>query len=107
MRRLCWVGLAVAISGTACGRQDADRLARIGGKLAEKVQQLLPERTPIGAGWGATSETSLEGRVRARIDSDKYLAELHIEVIATIGGVRLRGTVDDDALKRRAVELAE
>lgn len=106
MRTLRWVGLAWLIAATGCGRQDAEKLARVGWKLAEKFQRLVPEPFPFG-GMSLAADPSLEGRVRARIRADKFLAPQNIEVLATAGGVRLRGTVDDPVLKRRAVEMAE
>src|SRR5262245_45300146 len=105
-RLLQWFALALVVSAMGCNRQDAEKLARVGWKLAEKVQRIIPDRLPFGS-WPGTADTSVEGRVRARIMSDRYLAPLNIEVIATMGGVRLHGTVEDDVLKRRALEMAE
>jgi BON domain len=99
--------LAFAVATTGCERQDAERLTRVGWKVADKVQGLVPDKTPWGGSWSATPDMSLEGRVRARFEADKYLASLNIEVIATDHGVRLRGRVTDEVLKRRAVEMAE
>jgi BON domain len=99
--------LASAVAAAGCERQDAERLTRVGWKVADKLQGLVPDKTPWGASWSGMSDISLEGRVRARFEADKYLAPLNIEVIATDHGVRLRGRVTDEVLKRRAVELAE
>jgi hypothetical protein len=99
--------LAIAVGTTGCERQDAERLTRVGWKVADKLQGLVPDKTPWGASWSTVPDMSLEARVRARFEADKYLAPLNLEVIATDHGVRLRGRVTDDVLKRRAVELAE
>jgi hypothetical protein len=105
-----FVGLVMmgsVVAATGCERQDAERLTRVGWKVADKLQGLVPDKTPWGASWSPVPDGSLEARVRARFEADKYLAPLNIEVIATDHGVRLRGRVADEVLKRRAVELAE
>jgi BON domain len=108
MNRFVWlVLLALAAGTTGCERQDAERLTRVGWKVADKLQGLVPDNTPWGASWSTVSDISLEARVRARFEADKYLAPLNLEVIATDHGVRLRGRVTDEVLKRRAVDLAE
>ena len=90
-----------------CNRSDGDKLARVGWKVADKVQALVPDRTPFGASLPGAKQPSLEERVRQRFKLDRYLAAVPIDVIADRGGVRLRGHVDDEILKRRAVEIAE
>ncbi len=91
---------------TGCNRSDGDKLARVGWTVAGKVQALIPDRTPLAAALPGKPQ-GLEERVRERFKSDKYLAPVPIEVIAENGSVRLRGQVDDEILKRRAVEIAE
>jgi len=108
MKRLVWLMVAsFAVAPAGCEGQDAERLTRVGWKVADKLQGLVPDKTPWGASWSPVPDGSLEARVRARFEADKYLAPLNIEVVATDHGVRLRGRVTDDVLKRRAVELAE
>ncbi len=90
-----------------CDRSDADKLARVGWKVTEKVQALVPDRTPFGGPLPGARQPGLEDRVRERFKFDRYLTAQPIEVTAEGGGVRLRGQVDDEVLKRRAVEIAE
>lgn len=90
-----------------CNRTDGDKLARVGWKVTDKVQALIPSRTPFGDALPAGKQRGLEERVRERFRSDRYLTSAAIEVIADGGGVRLRGQVNDEVLKRRALEIAE
>jgi hypothetical protein len=98
--------LIVACSG--CNRSDGDRLARVAGTVTQKIQELLPERTPLTGSFGLDNSAGLENRVRDRFKFDRYLAPLPIEIDANDGNiVRLRGAVDDTVLKQRAIEIAE
>jgi len=98
---------AISVLGcTGCNRSDGDRLARIGSKVAQKVQDLVPE-TPLAGSLSLTPSANLEGRVRDRFKNDRYLAPASIEISVYEGAVRLKGQVDNAILKRRAVELAE
>jgi osmotically-inducible protein OsmY len=90
-----------------CNRTDGDKLARVGWKVTEKVQALIPSRTPFGDALPAGKQRGLEERVRERFQSDRYLASAAIEVVVDANGVRLRGQVNDEVLKRRALEIAE
>jgi len=94
--------MLLCLSGIGCQRNEGEKLARIGGKVAEKVQALVPERLPFGM-----KKDALEDRIKERIHQDRYLTAETIDVTADGSGVRLRGKIASDALKKRAVELAE
>jgi osmotically-inducible protein OsmY len=97
----------VLVGVCGCNRQDAEKLTRAGWKVTEKVQALVPNRTPWGSAWGVMPDLGVDGRVRARLQADKHLASFNVEVIAVDRGVRLRGHIGDAALKQRALEMAE
>jgi hyperosmotically inducible periplasmic protein len=108
VRRTLSIAAIFIIAGSGCNRSDGDRLTRVAGKVTEKIQELLPERTPLTGSFGLASSVNLDNRVRDRFKTDRYLAPLPIEIDANEGGtVRLRGSVDDAVLKQRAVEIAE
>jgi BON domain-containing protein len=106
MKRLPFVAVLPLIF-VGCDRSDADKLARVGWKVTEKVQALVPDRTPFGGAIPGARQPGLQNHVRERFKLDRYLAGQPIEVTAEGGEVRLRGQVDDEVLKRRAVETAE
>src|SRR5258708_2817176 len=109
MRRLL-VPLCVLLCA-GCVKQDTEILARVGRKLGEKAQAStagLSDRLPFKI-ISATDAppTSLADQVRQRLALDKNLASLAIDVQAANAEVTLKGTVDKDDQKRRAVDLAE
>jgi osmotically-inducible protein OsmY len=94
-----------------CNHQDADRLARVGRKAAEKVQGLTGNSSGrvaeglqvMRASW---DEVALDARVSARLRWDKGLAGAQVEVHANGAVVELQGTVADANQRGRAVDLA-
>ena len=104
--RLIFVSIVIC-TATGCNRQDGDRLARVGGKVTEKVQLLVPERTPFGRPTNLAMNPNVEERVKERFRSDRFLGPLFIEVSAEGHVIRLKGKVNDGLLKQRAVEIAE
>jgi hypothetical protein len=62
-----------------------------------------------GAGSPASANKSLEKAVRAKFDSDGQLktANISIEADVTKNQVTLSGTVDSEAIRSKAVELAK
>jgi len=91
---------------------DFDILVRVGRKTAEKVQGGLPDARKVAgplAVFRAGDALPVEERVRVRIHTDKQMAGADVAVTptATTGEVRLRGVVQTNNQKRRAVELAE
>jgi osmotically-inducible protein OsmY len=96
-------------SACGCDGQDAERLARVGRKVADRAEAVAADTDGrLGPRWHALlaqSEGTLEGRVSRRMRWDQALAGAEIEVTATGGVVELKGKVQDLAQRRRAVEL--
>ena len=102
------LGLTVLLA-TGCARQDAEILSRVGHKLAENAKASsagLREKFPFRLA-AATAEPTLGDIVKQRLATDKLLVGLTIEIQATGADIELKGTVDREEQKRRAVELAE
>lgn len=106
MKRLALLPLCLLLPLTGCQRSDADRLARVGWKVTEKVQALVPARTPFGGALGLTKSQILAERVRDRFTNDRYLAPIALEINADGNAIRLTGKVNDQVLKQRAIEIA-
>ncbi|HLN33231.1 MAG TPA: BON domain-containing protein [Gemmataceae bacterium] len=105
--------LAVAASLSAgCNNEDATRMARVGRMVLAKAELVTQGAdAKLARGWqavhGGLEEAPLETRVSARLRWDKGLAQAEIQVHVEGSEVELKGTVRDEAQKRRAVELAE
>jgi osmotically-inducible protein OsmY len=106
-------GLLLAILGIAgCSSDDADGLARVARKSADKVETMTggaPDRLAAGldsmrANW---NELALDARVAARLRWDKELQETSIHVKAKGDTVELTGKVSKLAQRQRAVHLAQ
>jgi hypothetical protein len=93
--------------GSGCDRSDAERLARVGRKTADKVTALVPERTPFGTPFSLSPAGELENRVRERFRSDVFLSPIQFEFSVEGATVRIKGMVDDEVVKRRALDLAK
>ena len=93
--------LSAAAAG--CNRNDVEVLTRVGAKLAERAENLV-ERSPKLRIPLQTKITRRE-RVMQRLRNDKLLSGLPIEVAETGRGVKLLGTVADDATKTMILEL--
>ena len=99
------VTLLAACSG--CNRSDwRPDLTRVASTVTRKVEELLPERSPLTGSFGL-GDVDLGNRVRDRFKFYRYLAPLAIEIDANDSLVRLRGSVVDAVLKQRAIEFAE
>ena len=92
------LALTLAIELCACGKSDDRTLAQI------DEASVAP-----GAGSPMTANAKLEKAVRARFDSDERVkaANLKVNADVTKNEVTLSGTVDSEALRARAVELAK
>jgi osmotically-inducible protein OsmY len=107
-RWLAWLALLAA----GCESQDADRLAKIGRKVAERLQaQTSPDagRAPdsLQSIRGGIGEFALDAKVAARLRWDKELENSRIQVAALGGGtVKLTGKVSGPEARRQAVNLA-
>src|SRR5579862_7124714 len=49
MMRSINLTLFLLVVSTGCERSDADKLARVGRKVANKVEMLVPNKTPFGS----------------------------------------------------------
>jgi osmotically-inducible protein OsmY len=102
-------GLAVLVSG--CGKEDTERLASVGHKLALRAEGLAGDDGKLGRGWqalrGEWNESALDARVGLRLRWDSNLGGAQIQVSSAGGAVELKGTVRNSSQRRRAVELAE
>lgn len=106
MRLLGWLGVLAGCCG--CGNEDADRLSRVFSKVAAGVQaQSAPARGKLLHGWDALrgQRSTLGSIVAARLQNDKALVGLRIEVQVTGNVVELKGQAEENQ-RRRAVELA-
>jgi hypothetical protein len=99
--------LLLVTVGSGCDPSDADRLARVGRKAADKVAALVPDRTPFGTPLSLSTAGELENRVKERFRSDVFLAPIQFELSVEGVNVRIKGMVDDEILKRRAMEIAQ
>jgi osmotically-inducible protein OsmY len=100
------------IIATGCNQQDAERIVRVGQKLSVRAESLAGDQAGgLNKSWQSVrnswQETTLAGRVTARLSWDKKLAEVQIQASATGSTVELKGTVHDAEQRQRAVELAE
>jgi hypothetical protein len=104
--------LVSTVLATGCNEGDAERLARVGQKLSARAESLAADQASgLHKGWQTVrngwQETTLAGRVAARLRWDKKLADLELQTSATGSVVELKGTVHDAEQRHRAVELAE
>jgi osmotically-inducible protein OsmY len=76
-----------------CQSRDVSILAKIGKRAGQKIEE----------GFGISP---LAGRVRVRIQFDRYIQDTEVEVgVPSDGVVRLRATVPDAATRQRILEL--
>ena len=111
-RRACSPLVALMVLATGCNPDDAERMVRLGRKVTARVETLAADQDGgLNKSWQAIcngwQETTLAGRVTARLRWDKKLADAQIQVSATGNIVELKGSVRDPEQRRRAVELAE
>jgi osmotically-inducible protein OsmY len=103
---------ALLICAAGCNQEDAERMVRVGHKLSSRAESLTADQAGgLNKGWQTVrngwQETTLAGRVTARLSWDKKLADAQIQASATGNVVELKGTVRDPDQRRRAVGLAE
>jgi BON domain len=102
--------LALLLAG--CEGQDADRLAKIGRKVVDRLEMRatggsarLPDS--LQSIRGGIGEFAVDAKVSARLRWDKELEAASIQVGAVGGGaVKLTGTVPNFEARRHAVHLA-
>jgi len=98
-----------ALLSAGCVRQDTEILSKVGRKLAERAQSStagLRDKLPFRIAT-AGAELSLADRVQQRFATDKLLAATTIDVVTRGAEIELKGAVDREEQKRRAVDLAE
>ena len=102
----CSLVFVIALGAAGCSQQDTDGLARVGKKIvAQGASAAGPLRDRFDS--GVRGLASVRERVQSRLQWDKQLADVSIEVHVAAGEVELRGNVKTDEQRRRAVELAE
>jgi osmotically-inducible protein OsmY len=100
----------LALSG--CSDQDAAQIGKVSHKALDKARALTGmagEQLGISLPPAKVSSEALEisARVQARIKWDQILDGAAIQIHAEAEGIRLTGTVKNEAQRKRAVELAE
>jgi BON domain len=93
----------------SCTAQDTECLARIGRKLADRSHGAADNvRGKVNGDLKALpTGTTLKDRIEWRLRWDALLADVSIEVQVTGAEVELKGTVKNEAQRRRAGDLAE
>jgi hypothetical protein len=110
-RRLCALCLVLAVLAGGCNAEDTERMARVGRKLITRAEALTTEEGGLHKSWEVVrngwQETTLAGRVAARLRWDKKLADCQIQVSTAGNVIELKGLVRDLEQRRRALDLAE
>jgi osmotically-inducible protein OsmY len=110
-RRVRWLA-CLALLAIGCDGQDADRLAKIGRKVVDRLQmQTTGSSAPLPDSLqsirGGIGEFAVDAKVAARLHWDKELEGTSIQVGALGGGVvKLSGTVSSMEARQHAVHLA-
>ncbi|HEV8060922.1 MAG TPA: BON domain-containing protein [Gemmataceae bacterium] len=125
MMKSYWQGALLALFcllPAGCEKEDPDHLANLARKVATRAEPLVGNvdaewlqrlRGGVAAAPGSAvaavpaAEPDVVARVTARLRWEKALEDTSIQVIASEGGIELKGKVGDVAQKKRAVELAE
>jgi len=107
-----WLAAFLAATLCGCNSDDTDRLARIGRKIAGRIEMLAAGNDgQLNRGWEAIrngwDENSIDARVSMRLRWDRDLAGCKIEVMRQGDMIELTGVVPNEAAHQRAVELAE
>jgi BON domain len=95
---IAFLTLGAVVAFLACGRSDGPRSSQADAASAAP-----------GAGSPAAANKALEKAVKAKLDTDERLktANLSIDADVTKNQVTLSGTVDSEASRSKAVELAK
>lgn len=107
---LVLLAMFILFVGSRFKPSDGDALASISRLTVAKVRNALPSADRIAAPVNALRNElpePLDGRVKARLTSDKSLEGVDFAVVSDGSDVKLRGIVPDSNARRRAVELAE
>jgi osmotically-inducible protein OsmY len=92
------LALSAAVAILACGRSNEPK------KPQADAASVAP-----GAGSPSSANAKLEKVVKAKFDSDEQLKSANLSVVADVtkNEVTLSGTVDSEAMRAKAVELAK
>jgi cytoskeletal protein CcmA (bactofilin family) len=94
---LAILALSAAVAILACGRSNEP-----------KKPQADAASVALGAGSPSSANVKLEKVVKAKFDSDEQLKSANLVVAdVTKNEVTLSGTVDSEAMRAKAVELAK
>ncbi len=95
---LAILALSAAVAILACGRSNEPK------KPQADAASVAP-----GAGSPSSANAKLEKVVKAKFDSDEQLKSANLSVVADVtkNEVTLSGTVDSEAMRAKAVELAK
>ena len=107
---LILVSLFVVLVGTQFQATDGDKLAAVARLAGARIRNAMPPAANFAAPVDALRKelpTRPEDVVRARLASDKRLANLNVTVIAEGNAVKLRGVVPDSQTRKVIVSLAE
>jgi len=107
---LLLLGLFIVLVGTQFEASDGDRLAAVARIAGGKIRNAMPPAVNFAAPVDALRKelpTRPEDGVRARLATDKRLANLSLTVIAEGPAIKLRGVVPDDATRKLILSLAE
>jgi osmotically-inducible protein OsmY len=108
MARLLPLLVAVSlVMALGCRNHDADCLARVAQRAAAKGEALASDVSPLQALHANLDEWTLDARVAARLRWDKSLEGAQIRVTITGDVVELKGAVNNEDQRKRAVALAE
>ena len=91
-----------------CQSRDVPILAQIGRLAGQRLEESYGVSFEVVAGHlrGPLEDTDLAGRVRMRIQFDRYLQDIRVEVgVPSDGVVRLRATVPDADTRQRILDL--
>jgi hypothetical protein len=109
---MAWLLSGGALLVCGCGKNDSDRLCKLGRMVTAKLESAAGgPRGKMANSWlamrGAMGEARLDCRVLVRLRWEQTLAESDIHVDMTAPGVvKLFGSVNTFQERRRAVELA-
>jgi hyperosmotically inducible periplasmic protein len=107
---LILIGLFIVLVGTQFQASDGDRLAAVARLAGAKIRAAMPPAVSFAAPVDALRKElpiRRDEAVRARLGSDKRLAEVNLNVVAEGDAVKLRGVVPDDATRKLIIGLAE
>lgn len=107
---LILVALFVLLVGSNFQRSDGEHLATISRLASGRVRAALPPSERLAGPMNALKKelpNRLEDRVMARLESDRKLDGIAIQVSCNGGTATLRGVVPDEEAHQRAVELTQ